>query len=336
MTLIPVIGLHETWEEGTQTDIELRVVELVVAVGARDVPDMLLVLLPFGAIACRQIEDATLVEARRRDGEGMLFGHHLAIDNLPCSGFGEKGMDKDLLLQESLILHTASKLVGLHGDVPSRRLGICAGCCHCAAVGSLLRIAVRIRRCHIVSRQAHFIRSILHIIQRGVVVGKHRLLLDGHIFVDLAHEKRSLLGLMVQHKGPGRCHRVPVIAPPTLYHEQEVQGTVVLLVVLLEEIARILHEAAYLTGQKHLGQDVAVVVEIFRVGSIAHRDADRCAWFPAFHSKADRSERLCRLMTETAETEVAWMEVILATEEEAIGIYASHIIKYGDLANAGP
>ena len=222
----------------------------------------------------------------------------------------------------------------MHGDVPSCRFGKGAGFSRATRISRLFGITFIVGRHWIISCQTHSIRSIGPGIQWSIVVGKHRLLLDGHILVDFAHEERCLLGLVAQHESARLGHRVPVVATPSLNHQQEVEGTVVLLIVLLEEIARVLHEAAYLTGQKHFGQYIAVVVEILGMRGITHRDTDGSTRFPAFNSKADRSKWLCRLRTETSKAERTWCEITLAAEEETVGIDTPHIIKYSDLADA--
>ena len=107
-----------------------------------------------------------------------------------------------------------------------------------------------------------------------------------------------------------------------------------LLIILLEEVAGILHEAAYLTRQEHFRKDVAVVVQVLAVCCITNRDADCRAWLAAFNREVDRSKRLDGLLAQTAEREVARSKVRLATEEKAVGIDAPHIIIYSDLADA--
>ena len=93
MALVPVVGLDETRIEGTQTNIELRIVELVVTVCSRQLPNVGLALLPLRTVACCEVEDATFVEARRRNGESLIFRHHLSADILLGSRFRETCSD---------------------------------------------------------------------------------------------------------------------------------------------------------------------------------------------------------------------------------------------------
>ena len=91
--------------------------------------------------------------------------------------------------------------------------------------------------------------------------------------VDLAQEEGSLLGEVVEHECAWRGHVVPVVASPSLNHEQEVESPVVFLVVCLEEISRVLHEPPNLAGEQHLGEYVAIVEEVFAVRCIPYGNA---------------------------------------------------------------
>ena len=128
---------------------------------------------------------------------------------------------------------------------------------------------------------------------------------------------------------------MPIVTTPALYHQQKIKSTAAFIIILLKKVTGVLHKTTYLTRQKHLRQDIPIVVEVLGMCSIADRNTDRSTRRTTFHSKTDRRKRLCRLLTQATEAEIARSEVVLATEKESVGIDTPHIIVYGNLANTG-
>ncbi len=333
MTLVPVVRLDEAREERLQADIELRIVKAVVTIRAGILPDMCLTL-PLGTVACRKMEDASLVEAWRRNGETVLLGRHHAVDSLLSPRLGEACLYEKFPLQLAVGLSEACQFISGSSDLRPCRLVELTGCCHRTGILGFPRIAIHIGCLLRVACQADGIGSITAGTHRDEVVGKLRFLFAGHILVDLAHKEWRLLGLVVEHESARLGHRVPVVTTPALNHQQEVQSTVVLLIIRLKEIARVLHEASYLAGQEHFRQDVTVVVKVLAMCCVTDRDADRSARLAAFHSNIGWSKRFQRLFAQAIEAKIAWRKIIFTAEEESVRIDTPYIIIYSNLADA--
>ena len=157
----------------------------------------------------------------------------------------------------------------------------------------------------------------------------------GNIAIDGTEIDRRLLERMVDAEDARRGHRYPVMTSPSLHHQQKVQMATVHLVVRFEVIVGLLHEAANLAAQQHLGQDVAAVVEVLGCGSVpdGKGDGGTCC-LRVLHREMYGVERLVAGLY-AGEVHIRTLDVLLVTDKaEPVAIDTSISIVHRYLSHA--
>ena len=172
---------------------------------------------------------------------------------------------------------------------------------------------------------------------KALVVGQH-LVVEVFLHpeaVDRAGYDLRMLGGMRQLEHPRNGHLLPVEAPPALCHHQQVECAAVLLVVALEEVIGLWHEAFDFRCQEHLGHDISAVEGIVGVHGVAHRERDGLPGHQMGrrHVEIDALERLI-LLFGARELQRRFAHVGPRDEEEAVGIDMTYAVEDGHLIDA--
>ena len=296
-------------------------------------------LIPLCGVGCGQIQYALMVEAGQLQHEAPVLSRDVAMHALHADvrHLAILGMDTHLALQVALVVVVAAVegsrfvilqqiavgivLVAFLAGIPEERDD---------ALG-LTQLAVREPFAAFRSREVVAFDFLVHHVAPPVLT----FMAYGYIAIDSTEVDRSLLDGMIDAEDARRCHRYPVVSPPALHHQQQIQVAAVGLIVLLEEVMGLLHEATNLAAQQHFGQDIAAVVEVLRGGRIPHSQRDsgaRCQG--VIYGELYGVERLVA-GTYASEVHVSILDVLLVPDEaKPVAVHASVGIIYGYLRHS--
>ena len=295
-------------------------------------------LVPFCGVGSRQVQYALAVESGHLEHEAAVAGRDVAMHALHADvcHLAILGMDTHLALQVALVVVVAAVegsrfvilqqiavgivLVAFLAGVPEER----------NRALRLTELAARVPLAAFRTREVVAFDFLVHHVTPSV----HSLVAYGNVAIDGTEIDWRLLDGMIDAEDAWRCHRYPVVSPPSLHHQQQIQMAAVGLIVLLEEIMGLLHEATNLAAQEHLGQDVAAVVEVFRRRGVAHgqRDSGACCQ-GVVHGEMYGVERFVALLY-ASEVDVCVPDVLLMPHEaEPIAVHTSVGVVDGNLCD---
>ena len=184
-------------------------------------------------------------------------------------------------------------------------------------------------------------RRLLLFAQRGCPLGHEAVVVSLYLVIEVfldpvaVHGTRDNLRVlcgMCDVPGSLDGHLLPVEASPALCHHQQVEGAAVLLIVLLEEVVGLRHEAFDFAGEQHLCHDISTVEGIVSVNGIAHGERHGLVRHQMDRGDVDVNRLEGRiLILEARVLQRGLCEFRTCDEEEAVGIDMSDAVEHGDL-----